>query len=1019
MLCQIGLLGQSSGDFTIPPFQEVAYRETSFPLKDQRTIYTDSLIEVAHQNITTYTSARSIRDRIVSRANYWLEFDDEELSNIITAASVPRAFDLCVQGCPVHGDSIFKSHGSYPWIIDPKHPFQVKCPIDGQVFPTNDYTAYYKSGFKEKKGWDTEYVDDGWGWVSPSGDRYWFVAHANQWIWKRHVIPGLSSLAQAYLLTGENKYAFKANDMLYRIACVYPSMDHENQSRYGLLMKQRNVRYSGKILNKIWETFIVREIAHAYDMVWDQFDNNLTLQKDIEKTGVEIRAFIEANLLEDALEAIKVEKILGNFGMHQHTTVALHLTRQYAEQGQAFDFILNNPSTRLATTGLRYALYNQVGRDGIPFESPGYNNIWVVNFTDIAAALMQGGIDLFSEFRLKKMLDSPLDLVSIGLYTPDCGDGGSVMGGLVGRNLNTYHIAYNYYKDNRYLNWINLSGGESFTSFASLFRSPLPSFTKLDGRRAVPLQSSRLFAGYGLGVLNNKQDNTAVAFTYGMHYSHYHWDFLNIEVFANGQKMMPDLGYPDAMNDFVSGIFSWSTNTISHNTVVVDQQRQQRNQPGTLHDFTEGAFARVMDASSPAYPGTKKYRRNIVMVDTDEQHSYFIDFFHVEGGTRHDYSLHGPPGKVISTGSTWSETLPGTFAGTDVSIGYMYDNQELREKGHQIGYSGYRGSGFQHLFNVQQLVDGDGELEYHHIRDNDARLRILFLPDSDQEVHMAEAYDKPRARDHTLKYLIATRKSENGEPLDSRFVSVLEPYYKENRHIQKAKLGHLSYGSGQVVIIDRDTVTDVIIYDPLKSNKKLNDYNIETDAACVVASFSDNSLVRLFFSQGTYLHTQEKKFTSKEYRGTVSSVNHMSRLIRVKGDFPKEFRYDSTQSGVAYFSNAYRTTVHPIQSISQHNGFLKVKTKDDILIGRINVKKVDENRLEANNVLTFASSYTGATLFDKNFKQIGLVSDCRRANITLEKETHLSLPLVGDEAWISNIGVGDTLVIHPAVSWEK
>src|SRR5690606_8973893 len=133
------------------------------------------------------------------------------------------------------------------------------------------------------------------------------------------------------------------------------------------------------------------------------------------------------------------------------------------------------------------------------------------------------------------------------------------------------------------------------------------------------------------------------------------------EVFANGQKMMPDLGYPDAMNVFVPGIYSWSTNTISHNTVVVDEKRQQINQPGILHEFVNGSFARAIDASSPAYTKVETYRRNIMMIDTDEQQSYFVDFFHLSGGTRHDYSLHGPPGDVCYPESEWSDTLSGTF----------------------------------------------------------------------------------------------------------------------------------------------------------------------------------------------------------------------------------------------------------------------------------------------------------------------------------------------------------------------
>lgn len=236
------LLSQSPGQDIIPPFGKAPEREIKYPPKDKRMIYPDTLISLAKNNIARYTTANSLQKAILKRADYWLGFNDEELSKLITEASVPRAFDLSALGCPVHGDSVFKAGGAYPWIIDPKHPFQVKCPIDGQVFPSNDYAAYYTSGFTDKKGWDTEYVDDGWGWVSPQGEQYWFVAYANQWMWNKHISPGVLALGQAYLLTGNRQYASKAIDMLYRIASVYPSMDHENQSRYGLKTKLQNGR---------------------------------------------------------------------------------------------------------------------------------------------------------------------------------------------------------------------------------------------------------------------------------------------------------------------------------------------------------------------------------------------------------------------------------------------------------------------------------------------------------------------------------------------------------------------------------------------------------------------------------------------------------------------------------------------------------------------------------------------------------------------------------------------------------
>ena len=49
--------------------------------------------------------------------------------------------------------------------MDREHPFQVTCPAGGEVYPSNDFNAWYKGGRKEKLDTHEKYVDDGCGWV--------------------------------------------------------------------------------------------------------------------------------------------------------------------------------------------------------------------------------------------------------------------------------------------------------------------------------------------------------------------------------------------------------------------------------------------------------------------------------------------------------------------------------------------------------------------------------------------------------------------------------------------------------------------------------------------------------------------------------------------------------------------------------------------------------------------------------------------------------------------------------------
>src|SRR5690606_24372335 len=215
------------------------------------------------------------------------------------------------------------------------------------------------------------------------------------------------------------------------------------------------------------------------------------------------------------------------------------------------------------------ALYSQVFRDGHPLESPGYNAGWVSGVSATAGLLKKKGVDLYTVPRFRQLLETPIRSVLIGKFTPAVGDGSNVLGDITGRSVETYQAAYHQYKDDRYISWLPWSEEAVIASFDSFFRPAAPAApAREDGRQVSPVPS-RLFAGYGLGVLNDADDRTAVAVKYGMYYSHYHWDFLHVELMANGQKMMPDLGYPDAMNAYVKELYTWASKTIAPNTVAV------------------------------------------------------------------------------------------------------------------------------------------------------------------------------------------------------------------------------------------------------------------------------------------------------------------------------------------------------------------------------------------------------------------------------------------------------------------
>lgn len=987
---------------------------SKYPAKDKSLLFTAEENKLALDNMNRYPTTKPVVASIIETAEKWSKWNEDSLLMLIPDASVPRGFDLNAIGCPVHGSEIFSVGGTYPWGIDPKKPFKVTCPVGGETYPSNDFIQTVIK--KSKAPTDSSYFDDGWGWLSPDNERFWFVAYANHWTLHRFIQPAILNLSRAYFLTKEKRYAHTAALLLHRLAEVYPSMSHANQSRYGSMQRNVGGIYDGKVVNAIWETSFVTGLAEAYDEIWQAIDGDIALQKKLKKSGLQIRSYIEANFVEDAIKAYYKGQVRGNFGMHQTSLLHLMLARQYADMPKMLTGILDSVSLDQNYMGARYALYNRVFRDGMPLESPGYNIGWVEKFAVLSYLLKKAGYDLYKDPKLKMLFDFPIKETVIGKYTPDWGDTGSPLGALAGNSLSIYQYIYPQYKDNTFLDWMafnNQTGPNSFKSFNSLFLPALPYTKPLPGGRAVVPQPNRLFAGYGLGFLNNKADNVGLTFTYGKHYSHSHMDFLNFELFANNQKMMPDLGYPDAMNVYVKGIYTWSTHTVSHNTVMINARRQDRNLQGKLYDFSGSSFVQNMDASSGAYSTASLYRRNLVMVSTGDSSAYVVDIFRVKGGRQHDYLLHGPPGSTLTQNGVWSVPQPGTLAGENVPWGEIYDDKTLADPDYKGGYASYSGSGFQHLFNVQRLERGAVNILYNHIKDSTARLKIHILDNQPQQLFMADAYDKPRAKNFTLKYVVARRQG-NTEDLSSTFLGVIEPF-KNQALIDSVKKIALADTNAVLIAVYRGGIIDYILNDMSgKARQVLKD--VQTDARYAVWSVDKSSgkIRRGFFSQGSFFTYKEKTERADTLAGEVIAIDPDNNTVDIRlpdGGTSTNWILKPIAAQVAFFSNDWHETVHPLSKVEKiGNNVLRVKLDDAMLIGRTPVSHVSGNVYRAAASLPFFEDYAGATLLDKNFKKAGLIRSANISSFTLvEGSGKVS---AGEEPfWISNIGVGDRLVI--------
>jgi hypothetical protein len=993
----------------------VPVRQPKYPLKTSRTLYSDAEIARARENVKKYPAAKAVADGVIRAADEWVDWKDEDLRFLLTSPDVPRAFAVSTAGCPKCGHKINEKGGDYAWLIDPKVPFKIKCPVDGSVYPSNDFEAYYRSGFKDKIGWDTAFVDDGWGWTDPkTGEKSWFVAYYNHWMWHKHLVLGLRALGSAYTITGDKRYAHKAAVMLHRIAEVYPGMDHAKQSRYGQLMAARGIEYRGKVVNNIWEASLAQCLAEAYDATWETIDADAELQHKTRKTGEQIRSFIEANVLEDAIDAYSQGKILGNFGMHQSALVHLALVRQHGETEKWFDGLMNESSSGVQTLGLNYALYDLIYRDGLPSETaPGYNFLWIKKISEYGDLLQRGGRDVFGIPRTKRLYDGVIDQINLGRFTPSVGDSGDVYGNLVGKDAETFQTAYRHFKDPRYaafLSTMGATGEKTFKTWASLFYPPIgaPAAAKL------PVPPPRLLDGYGMAILNDPTDRVSLSMYYGLKHGHGHFDRLSFELFANEKPIMPDLAYPDAMNDFVPGIYTWSKNTISHNTVTVDAQRQVGNAPGEVKLFATSDFARVVDVEAKeTYPQCSSYRRAMIMVDAGEGQSYFIDIFTVAGGKQHDYSLHGPPGEFEMIGGEWSEPAKGTLAGENVKLAEIYDDATMSAPDYKGGYATYAGSGFQHLFNVRTHQAGEWVGQWKHEKDPNSMLRIRVLDQPDQKLMLCEAHVSPVKFPQILKYLIARKSGEN---VSSRFVSVIEPF-REKPLIKAAKLLKMKTGEGVAVEVTRaDGKVDIIAYDPSGSLKSFAKPTMRTKAHVAVDLLDGSNKTLSNFR--AFTTPPDADSTTGVITGTVTAVYPMMSAIGIAIESSQRERWNALAGQVVHFRNDRHRTAHTVARIeegsrpSSRAGWenLVISFKDDLLIGLAHIDAIEPQAVMTSTALPLAATYDGATICDEMLRFQHPVRKVAGGKITLDSPLPADHPLkAGQKVWLLDVGVGDVV----------
>ena len=803
-------------------------------LKTKRTLFTEEKVQALRKNIATYAWAKKQAEKILVEAQVYLDYGTDRLAGMVPSFELKRSGIVNRGGCPFCGMEMMR-HGRDAWIIDfVEHPWKVKCPHCGALFPSNDFDKFYESGLDEhgffsyrradrsllvntlypEKGPDFA-VDDGTGWLAdpadPARKNYGFIPFfVDYGLWNgkdrgtgcNAMMRAIRMFATAYLITGDRKYGVPGAMLLHKAASMYPRLDARDCERADGYHMSHGGSRRGRAGGCIWDVLLMTEFVEWYDMLFPCMDDDFAayLKENpvryfgiAPKDGAEVKYNVELDAVVQLYSDYRSYFLDCNPGPPQAMLLksALVLERQdLFEEYAKFIWQYADPTGGGHRMDLESLLIDQIDRDGFAGEvSLSYNGMWAKGFLEAAGYLKGTPYDPFAIPKFRKLGNMYHNFAVCDRFTlhiADCHGTGNPVVECPKDVLVKYFMETGEPEIAALL--VREAGDDPICTDWFMDCAAADARIRQAAAQCAPNRPrSRCLPGYGLAVIESRAEGRepeSNSVFFGSNGGHGHRDTLHLNVHGFGIDMMPDLGYPE-----FAGInpnrYRWGSNMVAHNTVTVfredpypvtgtDQDYTQNNihpiKGGTIHHFHAGDKISVIDVEAPRVYDAP-FGRTCVTVDLDGHSRYLIDLFEA-GGDHQCISYHAIGTQVDYGGMALTEQIGGSYAGVDVP----FEDEP---------YSRQFCDGFNYLKDVRRSAESvetfwvDWKCEDNwHVWDTprDVHLKIHML------TKVAEAAlctgipprNKP-GNPKAITYLLA----KNHAPA-TRFVSVIEPYETES-----------------------------------------------------------------------------------------------------------------------------------------------------------------------------------------------------------------------------------------------
>ncbi|HCR16181.1 MAG TPA: hypothetical protein DIU35_01755 [Candidatus Latescibacteria bacterium] len=682
-----------------------------------------------------------------------MEMTEDDLVSL-----VPDKTGFLFIGCP--NCDAGTQEGQLKWSVeDPDH---VECKFCGMVFPNEKFPEDKVMRVVNPVGVEVEYPY----WEDESGYKYLFTARG--WRAARtYFSTQAQGLGTLYQVTGDTEYARRAVLILDAFARHYPgflvSADWPHRPK-GFVLEPPYPNGGGK-----WGRWRSDEMPTDLVLAYDAISSSDEVDRLSEETGANVGRRIEEDLFRGAVRQ-------DEFHGPTYGNASPRIYRGLVAIGRVIgDPVLVHEGIRRSRELFRLQFYV----DGFWMEgSVGYHQM-----------TMRGMENVFEA--TEGYSDPP------GYVDPVDGERFDNLN--LKRDLGIISSASKIYEICRYPDGRAMPVHDNWARFENLMIPERSQSTLLGG-------VGHAWLGRGEG---ENQAQLHLHFSGG--YGHEHADNMNMILFANGHEVLPDIGYTHTR------FRSWSTGTLCHNTVVIDETRQYTRgkegpSDGRLLAF-ETAWGPVqwMEASGEnAYPGlAEEYRRTLILVEAGEGDVYAVDLFRVAGGSQHDYALHGNAdhdGTVeldVVTTPYGDNLLPG------VKVRFP---QGEADPGDAEG----RNPNYAYFQNVSNGTVEDGVVVSFKVNASSVGVRSHLLGQQGAEVFTGDAMSFRRANEddallEKFRMPMFLLRKKGYASLKSEFVGVHEPY-EGVPFLQEVKRLDITEGEGLAVSVSHNGLTDYFIY---------------------------------------------------------------------------------------------------------------------------------------------------------------------------------------------------------------